>query len=298
MPDQKRHSLRAGFPQTAPSSLLSLADSPVPFAPNNQWPSASTNEVRMSQSDQTTTRASRWDRSRFFSFGSPYCSLGLHCPRCARAQPPHIWAIPPGQLLQRRLVSRASPDLRPFPCTQRYRLARQRSADTIDLNSRGLRDREIPYEKPDGVRRVMVLGDSFVEGDEVSTESVLTRRLEVRLNQPGEQATQAINGGVRAFGTAQEYLFLKNEALRYQPDVVILAFYVGQRSRGQQSTDRSQCLSRHRPYFDLDKSGNLRPLSFRPERPQALGIVGELRRRAPCSSASLTRRGWQAQHGR
>src|SRR5574337_1459165 len=35
---------------------------------------------------------------------------------------------------------------------------------TVRINSKGLRDVEHPYEKPPGVFRILVLGDSYMEG--------------------------------------------------------------------------------------------------------------------------------------
>jgi lysophospholipase L1-like esterase len=148
----------------------------------------------------------------------------------------------------------------------------------VAINSRGLREREIPHEKPAGVRRIVVLGDSFVEGEEVPEDAMVTRQLEGRLNAPNAVRTEVINGGVRAFGTAQEYLFLKHEALRYQPDVVVLVFYSGNDVADNNPRIGHNVASRHRPYFDLDKGGNLKPLPFRPQRTQQPGIVEQLRR--------------------
>jgi hypothetical protein len=148
----------------------------------------------------------------------------------------------------------------------------------VDLNSKGLRDRELPYSKPGNVQRVMVVGDSFVEGEEVSAEAMLTRRMEAHLNPPGMPQTEVINGGVRAFSTAQEYLFLKEEALRYQPDAVVLVFYSGNDVADTNPRIVHNVASRHRPYFDIDNHGNLKALPFRPERTPELDIVDRLRR--------------------
>jgi len=95
----------------------------------------------------------------------------------------------------------------------------------LSINSLGLRDREYSYEKPAGTRRILVLGDSFTWGYGVSDEEVFTEVLERRLQSQGRN-WQVINTGVSGWGTGQQYLFLKSEGLRYQPDVVVLAFYL------------------------------------------------------------------------
>src|SRR6185369_2313530 len=48
----------------------------------------------------------------------------------------------------------------------------------VAFNSHGLREREIEPAKPPGVFRVMVAGDSFVEGAQVPAENTVSRRLE------------------------------------------------------------------------------------------------------------------------
>jgi lysophospholipase L1-like esterase len=105
----------------------------------------------------------------------------------------------------------------------------QRNLDfdvTVEINDRGLRDVPHAYAKPPGVQRIVVLGDSFMEAYQVPLEESLPRRLEADL---GERvgAVEVINLGVGGYGTAQELRQLEEEGLRYQPDLVVLAFYTG-----------------------------------------------------------------------
>jgi hypothetical protein len=131
----------------------------------------------------------------------------------------------------------------------------------VDINSHGLREREIQYEKPAGVRRVVIVGDSFVEGSEVPAEATIGRRLETLLNTDRGETVEVINAGVLGYGTTQEYLLIENEALRYQPDVVILVFFPG----NDLADNSYQIMPRSRPYYTLTESGELSPLPFRPE---------------------------------
>ncbi len=95
----------------------------------------------------------------------------------------------------------------------------------LSINSRGLRDREHAYRKPAGVRRVLVLGDSFAWGYGVGDRDIFPEVLERRFESSGRN-WQVINTGVSGWGTDQQYLFLKSEGFRYEPDVVVLAFYL------------------------------------------------------------------------
>jgi hypothetical protein len=124
----------------------------------------------------------------------------------------------------------------------------------IRINSLGLREREIPYEKRDDVFRVLVIGDSVVAGFEVPPESVYTRVAEDRLQTLGSP-TQFINGGHRGFGSDQALLFLMDEGMRYEPDLVLYHWT---------HNDRDDNATVHRPfraygkgYFDLDEDGAL-----------------------------------------
>jgi lysophospholipase L1-like esterase len=94
----------------------------------------------------------------------------------------------------------------------------------VAINSHGLRDPERGYAAPPGTRRVLALGDSFVEGYTVPLEQTVTQRLERALSRPG-CAVEVINGGTAGYSTDQEYLFYQQEGVRYAPDVVLLFFY-------------------------------------------------------------------------
>jgi lysophospholipase L1-like esterase len=90
------------------------------------------------------------------------------------------------------------------------------------INSHGLRDREIPYERQ-GAFRILVLGDSFTEGLQVPVERTFSKLLEQRLGGPGAPV-EVLNAGVSGYGTDSELLYYLNEGYKYRPDVVLLVF--------------------------------------------------------------------------
>lgn len=88
---------------------------------------------------------------------------------------------------------------------------------TFNTNSRGLRDKEYTLNKPNGVRRLVVIGDSYTWGFGVNDSEIYTEQLESILPN-----TEVINLGVTAYSIWQEILYLKREGLQYNPDIVIL----------------------------------------------------------------------------
>ena len=94
----------------------------------------------------------------------------------------------------------------------------------VSINAHGLRDIPHAYEPRPGSFRIVVLGDSFMEAWGVELADSMPRRLEQGL---ASKSAEVINLGVRGYGTAQEYLFLKEEGLKYRPDLVVLAFFSG-----------------------------------------------------------------------
>lgn len=98
----------------------------------------------------------------------------------------------------------------------------------VEINSKGLRDEERPYEKPPGVVRVMMLGDSFIGAFNTPFEEIASQRLQALLRERlGTDRIEVVNAGTQGYGTAQELLFLQEEGFRYQPDIVVLNVYLG-----------------------------------------------------------------------
>lgn len=103
---------------------------------------------------------------------------------------------------------------------------------TVRANSQGFNDQEFILEKPKDVFRIAVLGDSFVEGFQVPVEKSFHYLLQQKLNSLSVLSTnsgQAKKFEVYAFsmggnGTFKNYLYLTQYALKYNPDLVILAF--------------------------------------------------------------------------
>jgi lysophospholipase L1-like esterase len=96
----------------------------------------------------------------------------------------------------------------------------------MSINSHGLRDREIPYAKPDGVRRILCLGDSYTFGYGVQAAQTYAKLVEDRLRADTEPEVrwEVINAGVGSTGTAHQLAYLTSEGIRYAPDIVTLCF--------------------------------------------------------------------------
>jgi len=88
-------------------------------------------------------------------------------------------------------------------------------------NSHGQRDRERTLHKPDGVRRVLLLGDSVVEGYGLRESETISHRLEELF---ADEATEVLNFGVSAYCTRAEIELLEEKGLQFNPDVVVLVF--------------------------------------------------------------------------
>jgi len=91
---------------------------------------------------------------------------------------------------------------------------------TINSNSRGLRGvNEYPYERKTGKRRILLVGDLFTFGEDVSDLETFRYHLE-----KGLKNTEIINLAMSGYGHDQMLIFLKEEGLKYKPDLVILGF--------------------------------------------------------------------------
>jgi hypothetical protein len=134
-----------------------------------------------------------------------------------------------------------------------FTLVRDGRPREIRTNSEGFRDIERRRAKPPDSTRIVVLGDSFVEAVEVDSQATFPRLLEQRLTEGScTRRFEVLNFGMRGYGTAQEYLLLEHRVLPYQPDIVVLAFFVGNDvyDNGLQYSMRYR--PRPGPFFRLD----------------------------------------------
>ena len=95
----------------------------------------------------------------------------------------------------------------------------------VSFNAGGWRDLPRVEDKAEGVVRVLVLGNSFMEAYSVRFEDSLPARLE-RLTNRAERQVEVINLGVGGYGTLQEYLVFDAIGRAYRPDVVVLAMFL------------------------------------------------------------------------
>jgi hypothetical protein len=80
------------------------------------------------------------------------------------------------------------------------------------INSAGLPDVEHRYNKPDGVYRILIIGDSFVEAYQVKLEHSFARQLEKMLNNrrgPQPLRFEVIKAGYRSWGTGESVLSVR-----------------------------------------------------------------------------------------
>lgn len=95
----------------------------------------------------------------------------------------------------------------------------------VRINADGMRDDPVRSDHPPDLLRIAVLGDSTTFGLGVAYEHTYTKLLEERLNAAGTSwQYEVLNFGVSGYSTADEAAVLKGKAMRYDPDLVIVAY--------------------------------------------------------------------------
>lgn len=109
-----------------------------------------------------------------------------------------------------------------FIPNSRGRLGSKEYRTVYKINSLGFRDYEYNAKKPLGTKRILVLGDSFVEGYGVNIDDTFVKILEKKLNKDGGHKYEVINCGMLSYSPILEYLQLKQKGLALSPDLVVL----------------------------------------------------------------------------
>jgi lysophospholipase L1-like esterase len=91
------------------------------------------------------------------------------------------------------------------------------------VNALGLRGPETGLDKPPGVRRAAVRGDSIAFGYWVAERDGFPRQLEGLLRERGERV-EVLDFGVPGYNLDQEIELLRARALAFAPDLVVIAF--------------------------------------------------------------------------
>jgi lysophospholipase L1-like esterase len=97
----------------------------------------------------------------------------------------------------------------------------------VSWNSRGMRDEEHFFAKGEGVFRILILGDSMIEANEVTENESSHQVLEDTLNTqaPPHLRFEVINGSILAWGPAQSLIYFRTEGQLYDPDLVLGVWY-------------------------------------------------------------------------
>jgi len=124
----------------------------------------------------------------------------------------------------------------------------------ITTNGDGFRGVDRPLVPEDGVRRIAVLGDSFIAALACEDDETAVVELERLLNESRPEVRwEVMNFGVSGSSTAQELVLYREMVADYSPDLVIVAFFVG-----NDYQDNSEPLSNsQRIYLRLNESGEL-----------------------------------------
>jgi len=122
----------------------------------------------------------------------------------------------------------------------------------VSINREGFRDRDHEPAKPPGAYRIAIIGDSMTEGLAVPVSDTFWSGLERKraaCDPLDGRPVEVMNYGVSGYGPAQERLTLKHNALKYEPDLVLLALFTG---NDIQNSERTLDGHKDRVYYTLE----------------------------------------------
>jgi lysophospholipase L1-like esterase len=95
----------------------------------------------------------------------------------------------------------------------------------IEVNAKGLRGPELPYERVAGVPRVLWLGDSVTVGFRIEDyRATFPYLVAAQLEATGPLGIETLNAAVDGYSPWQEAAWLAREGQRYAPDLVVVCF--------------------------------------------------------------------------
>lgn len=100
----------------------------------------------------------------------------------------------------------------------------------VRINDDGWRDPARAIPKPPNTFRIAVLGDSFTCALQVEHHETFAAIIKRQLTARGfrrEANLEVLNFGVDGYGTAHELLTLRKRVWKYEPDLVLVAFFTG-----------------------------------------------------------------------
>jgi hypothetical protein len=121
-------------------------------------------------------------------------------------------------------------------------------------NSAGMHDTEHQQPKPPETYRISMLGDSFTWAAQVKETETAHQVLEDLLNKPRRpDKVEVISAAITGWSTGQQLIYYRTEGRFYQPDLVLLMFYIGNDVFGNlpgegRTLDGHNCFA---PYFPL-----------------------------------------------
>lgn len=140
---------------------------------------------------------------------------------------------------QRRTTS----DIEPDPYRGWRVIPMLRLPGPTSSNSKGLRgSREYSYGRTAEVGRIVVLGDSFTYGLHVADAETYPAQMERMLGD-----WEVLNLGVNGYGTDQQLLYWLSEGRKYEPDIVILGYYLPDFHRNANRIQHGP-----KPYFNIE----------------------------------------------
>lgn len=122
----------------------------------------------------------------------------------------------------------------------------------VQTNAHGMRDFERSRNKPDGIYRIALLGDSFTEALQVSADDMFSYRTELLLNQDnGKQTFEVLNFGMSGFGPLQQLILYRSKAHQFSPQMVVYIVGASDFTNTELSDDTSG------PAFVVNQQGEL-----------------------------------------
>jgi lysophospholipase L1-like esterase len=132
--------------------------------------------------------------------------------------------------------------------TRHHRSAKEGFDVVYRINDYGLRGTAYDTTKPEGVRRIVVLGDSNGFGWGIDENSHFAALLDQELDK-----TEVVNFSLSGYGTDQQYLRFRRDGIELNPDVVILQLTPNDFAEIQYPFFKQKA----KPQFLLDDSGEL-----------------------------------------